>query len=271
MSSSKWQDKVEALMTINSKIQSMNNGGAISAPLVIYLKSTNSNFKIGNISVLKTVLQVCCTAAEHSGDEKFSRAAAWELIKTFSDKLSDKKTQELVTVLLTTIAEATSPVFVMKRMIACLEKMKSPSAHQSFLEWLKVSINDFGAAQFPVNVVAGFCHSELENKVAAIRGAAVEVLGAMYHQLGPRFQSFAVTDELKPAIKTLIENEFARVGHDPSAVTSRPSRMVKDAAGGMGASGGGALPRMDLGAALDRGVVSDLNLTEGKSNWQVCV
>ena len=55
------------------------------------------------------------------------------------------------------------------------------------------------------------CQSELENKVAAVRIAAVEVMGALYYQIGPRLNALAIADDMKPALRVLLEAEFAKV------------------------------------------------------------
>ena len=99
---------------------------------------------------------------------KFSKPAAWELIKAFGDKLSDKKTKDLVSTLLTSLSEAVGPGFVVKRMVSVLDKTKAPLAHQYFLEWLKAAILEFGVGLFPVPAIGAFCHIELDNKVAAV-------------------------------------------------------------------------------------------------------
>ena len=39
----------------------------MSAPLVVYLKSKTSGFKISNISILKGVIQLACDAAQSLG------------------------------------------------------------------------------------------------------------------------------------------------------------------------------------------------------------
>ena len=67
-----------------------------------------------------------------------------------------------------------------------LDKVKAPLAHQYFLEWLKQTVVDFGATSFPIPAVGSFCQLEMENKVAAVRTAAVEVMGQFYHQIGPK-------------------------------------------------------------------------------------
>lgn len=49
------------------------------------------------------------------GSSGLNRAAAWELLKNFGDKLSDRKTTEVVVKLMTSLCEATSSSFVVKR------------------------------------------------------------------------------------------------------------------------------------------------------------
>ena len=49
----------------------------------------------------------------------------------------------------------------------------------------------------------------------------MEVLGAFFNQLGPRIQAFAINDEMKPQIKSVIEAEFAKVGYDPAAAAAK--------------------------------------------------
>jgi hypothetical protein len=261
MASANWQVKAEAVTAIGQKIADLNVGGQYSAPLVVYLSSKTSGFKITNVNILKAVIQTACLAATHTGEgpsAKFSKAAAWELIKHLGDKLSDKKTKDVVGSLLTALSGALRPVFVVKRMKVVMDKTKAPLAHQYYLEWLKDAVTEFGASSFPVPALGAFCQLELDNKVAAVRTAAVEVMGALYHQIGPRLASVAMSDDMKPAVRTLLEAEFSRVGHDPAA-----GKVAKDG-GGEGLS----IPRQDLFTLLDKNILSELNLIEGKTSWQ---
>lgn len=264
MSSVKWQDKIEALSAIGQKIAETQTGGKFSAPLVMYLSSKLSKFKISNVNILKSVIQTTCIAAKNTGDVKFNKAAAWELMKNLAD--SDKKTKEPVDELLTALSESVSPAFVVKRMKVVMEKSKAPLAHQHYLEWLKVAIKDFGASSFPIPFLGQFCQLELENKNAAVRTAAVEVMGALYNQLGPRLQAVAMSDEMKPALKQLLEAEFTKIGYDPTA-SSKASRGAKGDDGEAGGAGGG-IPRQDICSALDKNILSEMNLVEGKTSWQ---
>ena len=267
VSSSKWQEKVDACTALGDAIQKQSAGGSLAVPLVAYIKAHNSGFKISNVNIVKAIMQVFTVAAQSVSDgQKFSKSAGREVIKSFGDRFSDKKTLELASSLLTALCEATSPSFVIKRMKLVMEKAKAPAAHQGYLEWLKGAIGEFGASAFPIQSLAVFCRDEMENKNAGVRTAAVEVVGALYHQIGPRVQAIAISDDCKPQLRALLEAEFTKVGHDPAA-GSRATRAVK---GDEGAAAGGGLsiPRQDLTALLDKNVLQEMNSVEGKNSWQ---
>ena len=227
-----------------------------------YLSAKTGGFKVSNVVILKALINTACCAARAVGEAKFSRAAAWDLMKNFGGSLSDKKTKEPVEALLTALAEATSANFVTRRMKVVMDKAKAPLAHQAYLEWVSKAVVDFGAASFSVPFLASFCQSEMENKDGKVRTAAVEVLGALYHQLGPRMQSLAFSDDTKPSLRTAIETEFARVGFDPAAGAA----ASKKAADTDGSSA--LLPRPDLLSLLDKNITSELGNVEGKNSWQ---
>lgn len=261
INSAKWQDKVEAITILGDKIVESQSGGKYSNALITYMSSRTSGFKISNVNILKAVLQTSCQAAKNVGSVKFSRPAAWELIKQFGDKYSDKKTKDLVDELLTALCAAIQPSFVIKRMKVIMDKSKSPLAHQFFLEWLKQAIGEYGISACPTQFIAQFCQAEMENKIAIVRTAAVEVMGALYHQIGPRFMAIATSNDMKSQMVALLEAEFAKVGYDPAAVTAK-------AGAGSGSSNDGGIPRQDLLTLVDKNILIELNFSDGKTSWQ---
>lgn len=255
----KWQEKSEAIALLGQTVAAKEAGGQYSAALVVYLSAKTAGFRISNVNILKSVIEATCEAAKHVGETRFSRPAAWELIRAFGDKYSDKKTKEPVDELLTALCAAVQPSFVVKRMNHIMDKVKAPLAHQHYLEWLKAAIKDIGVGAFPVPALAAFCQVEMENKIATVRSAAIEVMGAMYNQIGPRFLSVAMSDDIKPQMQALLEAEFAKVGFDPSIAAAKAS-----AAGGAGA----AIPRQDIFSLLDKNILVELNFSEGNTSWQ---
>jgi cytoskeleton-associated protein 5 len=99
----------------------------------------------------------------------------------------------------------------------------------------------------------------MENKNVSVRTAAVEVIGALYHQIGPRLQAVVITDDMKPAMKQLLTVEFEKVGFDPAA--QKTSKAVDSGAGG-------GIPRQDISSMVDKNILSELSLIEGKTSWQ---
>lgn len=76
-----------------------------------------------------------------------------EILVAWGDKMSDKKTSDLIAALLTALSESISPGtrvlpmspviysgFTFKQMKKIIDKTKAPLAHQHFLDWLKVFI-----------------------------------------------------------------------------------------------------------------------------------
>ena len=118
---------------------------------------------------------------------------------------------------------------------------------------------------FPVQVLCAFCVGEMENRDGKVRSAAVEVLGALYNTIGPKLQSIVfASDDMKPALKNMIESEFSRVGYDSSV---KATRTVKGG-GDDGAVGFGDIARQDLSNMLDKTFLKDVNLVEGKESWK---
>ena len=265
MASAKWQDRVEALEGLDKYIEANEGGATICVPLTSFLKSSFPKLKSTNMTVVKTLMQLYTTCATHTGTSSFSKSVALEIIQAWGDKFSDKKGKDAFATLLTVLATAVSPSFCFKQMKKVMDKTKAPLGHQYFLEWVKATAVEFGASSLPVQQVIAFCHVELENKVAGVRTAGVEVVGALYNQLGPKFLSIAITDSLKPAMKTILEAEFEKVGYDAA---KKPTRTVRGEASDQKAEGF-SIPRTDLSVVLDRSTISDLTTTDGKNSWNV--
>jgi hypothetical protein len=267
MANAKWQDKVEACDAIGKAIEASCDGGKYASAVARYLLD-KTGFKLINVNILKGVIALVTQSAKAVGATPYSRGAAWTFIKSILDKLSDKKACEPILEMLMALTEATSPGFVFKRCKMVLDEAKSPVVHENFLVWLKSAITTFGASRFPISIVGALCQEELENKVVTVRTSAVEVLGALYNQLGPRVQSVAISESMKPALKQLIEAEFAKVGYDASKAAT-VSRVIKGETGGDPGGEGGGLSRVDLGKELGGNTfLNEINMTEGKTSWQ---
>ena len=265
LSSAKWQEKVEGLTSIENFVRTDNVGGVLCVPLTSFLKKHFPKLKSTNMNIVKAIMQLYSTCASHAGSTPFSKSVVVEIVDAWGDKFSDKKGKDSLSDLLSALAGSVSPRFCIMQLKKVMDKVKAPVGRQNFLEWLKSVIDDFGVGVVPVQTIVSFCHSEFENKNAGVRTAAVEVMAALYHQLGPKFLSIAITDAVKPAMKSILEAEFDKVGYDGS---KRPSRNVQGQVCDE-KKVGFSIPRVDLGNALDRSVIGDLTTTEGKNSWQI--
>ena len=97
-----------------------------------------------------------------------------------------------------------------------------------------------------------------------MRTAAIEVMGALYNQIGPKLQTVIFSDDMKPALKTILEAEFAKVGYDPSVKATRGVKGDTESA----SQNSGGIPRQNLALLLDKNILNEMNLTEGKTSWQ---
>jgi len=262
MDSAKWNDKVDALTLMTTQMAALNLGGNLSRSLVVYISSKTSGLKISNVNVSKAVLALCAAAAQHTGTEPWHRPAAARLVSAFADRLADKKLRDEAQRFFTFLCEATSPVFVLSRFTKVLEANKAPMIQQAFLEWATTLVVEFGMAALPAQSIVKFSEAGISNKLPQVRTAALSLLGAVYHQLGPRVQG--MLGKLEAAQQATIDAEFARVGYDAS-MSKAPSRAAR---GAEGTEGSGPAPRQDLLVLLAKTVPADLMKTEGKTSWQ---
>ena len=122
LNGAKWQDKVEALEAMGRAVAEKQLGGRLSGALVCFLSTKTSGFRVSNVNILKAAVQCACSAVQNVGageGDRFSRSAAWELLKGLGDKLGDKKTKEPLEALLSGLCEARGvggPSFVVRRM-----------------------------------------------------------------------------------------------------------------------------------------------------------
>ena len=143
-----------------------------------------------------------------------------------------------------------------------MDKIKAPVAHQVYLDWMKDAIKEFGVNAFSIQTISVFCIQEMDNRDVKVRTSAVAVLGALFHQVGPRLQSIIFNDDMKPALKSIIEAEFSKIDYDPSI---KATRVVK---GDDSSEGGGGLARQDITNMLDKTFLKDINLVDGKESWK---
>eukprot|EP00981_Chlorochromonas_danica_P005425 scaffold1091_cov164-Ochromonas_danica.AAC.48 len=256
--SAKWQDKQEAFGDIQNRLPNdRREDGLLLSALVCFTSKQTNGFKISNIMVQKAAIDTFCKAAIISAFDKYTKSAAWELLNQFSEKLSDKKVSASVEAMLSILCELCNGNLIIKRVCTLVEASKAPTTHQAFLQWLKQRIGQNGLVQLPITAVVPFCMKEIEHKLANVRSSSVEVLGEMYSKCGPKLLSIIRMDDLPPQVKQVLETEFQRVGFDPATVQAS-----------MNEGGADLFPRKDILSVLEKGILKEMNFTEGKTSWQ---
>lgn len=276
LGSDKWQDRKEALATLRQHVASRKQGPTLSASspgvfpaLTVFLFERTKKFKDSNFNIIREALETALAGAQAVDKAAPNdRSAAGLLCSVALDKVTDKKLRDASVGLLTALAEMVGPSAVCKRVMKACAAAKAPAMHTEGLAWIKTCATEFGANRLPLQALVGLVvGSEVESSNAAIRKAAIELLGALYEQVGPPLKSLALVDSLKPQVRAAIQQEFDRLGFDPSKAAAAGARKVKgEEEGAGGGGGGGALPRLDLGTL--KGLLAEMGLTEGKNAWQ---
>ena len=268
------------MAAIEAYISSTNTDAALATALLVVLKACSNDFKGGNMNVLKAALGTCTAVASHPGPTRLPPAVSAAFLKAFVEKLGDKKLHLSTTQLLAALTETQSagPALVVRRCCAQMSSLKSPATAQAVLVFLKETLERKGAAVLPLAPLCTAALTQVEAKNAGVRAAAVGLLGAAHLQLGAGRMQPLLTGATKAAL-VLLEPEFARVGFDPSLLAkmtkaSSSSSAETKAGAGEGVVGSAAdtgafgETRIDLQKRLDKTVLDDMGLVEGKTSWQ---
>jgi hypothetical protein len=284
---SKWMERKDALGRVREAVLALGpqvaSGGvdvsssSLLAALVAFLGEHSKKFKDANVNVVKEALEAALAGMQALvGDAPSAadKAAAASMVSMAVEKLLDKKLKETACGLLMAAVEVVGPAPVAARVIKGAAAAKAPALHAEAIGWLKACVTEFGASRAGVQALAAFAVSEVEGSSnPAVRKAGVELLGAMYRQIGPPLRSVALSDSIKPAVRTAVEQEFDKVGFNPGSAQKSHARRVKgDQAAGAAGAGGGAggglgLPRLDLTPQM-KDVVTRLGSADGKNAWQ---
>ena len=182
----KWQDRKAALSSIRQHLEGMGSNipSDIVAVVVVFLNEQTKKFKDSNVNIVKEAMEMVNATiklVEHPSPS--DRAALAMLIPIFTDRLTDRKIKDISVQFLTSVAELLTPAFVARRVIKFTATAKAPAQHVESQVWLKTCVMEFGSGCVPVQAMAQFCVTEVENSNAAIRKAAIETLGTMYQQV----------------------------------------------------------------------------------------
>lgn len=182
---------------------------------------------------------------------------------------------------LAAFAEATSFGFVLGHVYEPLKKQKAPKVIADGLAWIQQTLIDFGATGIKISEMLDCVKVCLGNTNAAVRNAAVVLLGALRIYVGPEIRG--LLNDLNSALLSVIDAEFEKCADKkPVAPTkfSKKSSASSPASSSVtnGSSGvNGALavdenedmlddicPRVDISTSITDTLIEELGHTQWK-------
>lgn len=260
LNDAKWQSKVEALTLACTKISSCEDVDEEAAnALFLFVAAQTSNFKINNINVTKSIVEVGAALMKKS--KSANKPLVCALIDSFGDKFSDKKMVPAMEDMAHSAVQMVGLNNVLDRLNAIMEPVKAPLAHTNYLAWAKAEVHNVGVGGVQLNVILRFFVKELENKQGTIRSASIEVLAEFYRHIGPPFFVAMNQYDISAPLRSTLEAECNKIGYDPS--------LAAKAVESGGSSSQSMVPRADLSTIVDKNILSDMGTVEGKDSWQI--
>ncbi|CAM9514386.1 unnamed protein product [Chrysoparadoxa australica] len=267
LKSSKWQEKVAALDAIAKGVKGGSVSGSGSFAAVVSVLHTNTKgLKDSNFNIMTAAANVVVAMMQKGSQLEVDKAALGCVLIAFTAKLSDRKLKEPAGTLLTSTAENISPALAFSVVRQVLPSMKAPPARESVLDWLISCAEEYGSASMSVRDLVQLAVSEADHSNIKVRGAAIKLLGAIYHEMGPPVKAL-IPDGMKAATKTQLDEEFQKRGFDPAVGKARAAKSSGSAGGGS-SGGGGGLPRSDLLAMLPDDCLKKMSDTSHKKAWE---
>ncbi|CAM9113078.1 unnamed protein product [Choristocarpus tenellus] len=267
---SAWKNKVAGIDKMSEALQQKDPEAYLGAFVVVLAAHTKS-FKDSNMNVLKAALGAVTSILVMDGGSAAARAnkgAVSTVLCPAVDKLGDRKLKEPVVLLLNAASEALGPAWVIRRLLKVASQAKATTLHSEASLWLVSCVEDFGSGAVPAPQLISFGVSELDHSNPKVRSSALDLLGCLYHRLGPPMK--ALLPDLKPALQLQVDDVLAKVGFDPSAnakATRKTTASDRGHADSEGTAAGG-LPRVDLTSMLDKDCISRLQCIKGKDAWK---
>ncbi|VUZ38989.1 unnamed protein product [Hymenolepis diminuta] len=221
LSSSVWKERLAALETAQSKIRSADPS-QLSCQLVCRLMMRKPGLKDNNFQVLRMRVETI-TEILHAR-KPVGEVHVELLLPELMDKIGDVKVVEAVKQALTALAEATAFDIVGNQILGAAIQQKSPKNQIEALNWLSNAIKEFGFTLNPKQTVATL-KTGLSATNAQVRQACIQLSGVLYLYMGNTLRTLMVDE--KPAIVTLMEEEWNKLGDSKPPAPTRGIRMQK--------------------------------------------
>lgn len=250
-----------------------------SVCLLTLVKEHTRDFKETNMNVARSIMELFLAICDYHENAECP-LPKWAIVDGTSlalEKISDRKLSALSKSLLMSfcVVHPTHVVLVSAYEIA--GKLKSPSAHEEFLVWMKTFCREFGSASIGQGMsnTISFLKDESGSKNIKVKRAALSVLGVMHTHLGPSFKASVLASSKEPSFREDVEATFSEHPFDSAAakiVWAKRCICGHSQNGGNSNESGGALdmnlPKLDLFAELPSDCLSRMGSKEGKTSWK---
>lgn len=210
----------------------------------------------------------------------FTKRDGYVAILGLMEKLSDIKLKGVSFDTLLSISEAVGPQFVLNLLHKKAAVHKNPKILSEALNFTSSAVQEFGLQAMNVKLLLDWVKEDLGSTNAGVRNSAINLLGVMHGFLGPVLGDM-VRNDVKPALMTAIEGEFAKnpqlTDFAPTRISrvetsSKASRGGAGGKAGKGSDGGGAgpldmsdlIPRQDISNSITPALITLL----ASSNWK---
>jgi hypothetical protein len=231
LASKVWKERLDAVTKLAELCASgLDLSNPLAGNTVVQLLQATPGWKESNFQVVQAMLTCFVALAER--DPAFSISTAAIAIPLIVDKLGDVKLSAPATAALTAFAVALGPLRVLEHVHVHAHAHRNSKVKSGACQWLTDSLRAFGAAVLPWADVVPLALTSMEDPRA--KPEAVALLCAARQYAGSDAAVFARTGDIKPALRTALEAEFAKAAlvaaPAPTLQTRRSGALVRASA-----------------------------------------
>jgi len=260
LKSASWKDRLEAAGLFLESVKEMigENLDRNTRALVRFL-AVVPGWAEKNFQVMSKVIEVFSFLASSSGS--FDKPEAYVILEGIVERAADPKLKGPCGECFSLIAEAVGPDFVFSTLHEKAAAQKNPKVLCDVLGWMGFALQEFGGRCVETAKLVGWLRMDLQSTNAAVRNAAIGVLGILHRFHGASIKAF-LTD-VKPALMSSIDLAFSKYPYEGSN-TSPPKRSVRCEQKLTAEMTGQVCPRADISEQITRELLAQL----GSPNWK---
>jgi cytoskeleton-associated protein 5 len=263
LANNNWKDRLTAIETITTVLKRMPSD-ELPVQIVIRLINKKPGLKDTHPQVLKAKLDLVVFLASEA---KFTQRSVQYCVADISVNIGDAKTSQQAKESLSKIAECIGLQNLLVQVLPLVFEAKSPKNQEHALLWLIQAIRDFGFANIEMKGLIAYLKTALANSNAAVRVAAIQLIGTLYMYVGPNIR--VLFEGEKPALLEQIDNEIGKVKDEKAPAPVRRKKGDKVDNGAVGGDDGDEveqqqqpqqdlMPRVDISEQITEELIAQL-------------